>query len=139
MAQYLAARKSTNLTNTFFKKCDITQIDYIKNGQWVGYGDDANCTDPKIFFNDATGKVEDLKIKFLRIRTFDNNHVFNSDSMISSLNWNISWDPINYGVPSKCFRLTIPENIAKEGINDINFLVKKAKKINILFFAVKGN
>ena len=131
----MAARNSTNITSTypFFKKCDITQIDYVKHGQWVGYGD-ANCTDPKKFFNDATGEVEDLKIKWLNIETFGKNHFFNSDN-ISSLKWNSSWDP-NVVFPSKCFRLTIPKNIAKEGINVINFMVNKAKKINILFFAV---
>ena len=85
-------------------------------------------------FNDATGEVEDLKIKMLYIETSGKNHFFNSDN-ISSLNWNISWDP-NVAFSSKCFRLTIPENITKEGINVINFMVEKAKKINILFFAV---
>ena len=94
-----------------FHECQLDKSDYIENGPWVGTGK-ADCTDPKVLFNQATAKLEDLDIQFIEIETFIQTHEFRKNNISKSINWE---DTIPYGPTRICFKMTIPNEIIVEG------------------------
>lgn len=97
-------------------KCQLSQDDYFKNGQWTGKVQNSNCSDPKILHNNLMPNLNDLEIEKLSIKTFKQKLEFNTTLAMEFL----QWTSINLELESMaCFELKIPENIRSEGISEV--------------------
>ena len=85
-------------------------------GQWVGKSNDPNCTDPKVLSKNLQPTIEDLRIKRIRIKTFERRIYMNSTFATKTLHWNTI--PLKSGT---CFEMTLPDDIKDEGSRVLEF------------------
>ena len=93
----------------------------------------AQCKDPKKLFERAKTNIDILGIELIRITTFEDEYIYNSKTY-KSLDWNeAQWN--GKGRAERCFTLTIPNKLIREGISELTF---KSKKTEAIFLHQKG-
>ena len=95
-------------------QCNLTLDDYTKKNKWVGTGS-TNCSDPKILQSKVTVGVEDMRIKNIRIETFDQDtyEMYPNDSTLQ-------WTKVSMNANVTCNTLTLPEKLKEKGIYTID-------------------
>lgn len=112
-----------------FTECQVSLNDYTKMGPWVGKGS-PNCTDPKILYDRAVIKIGNLGIKMVQLYTFSKKYAFDSKKLLS-LKWNVA----PFYPTRKCYTMTIPKEILKEGIEKVEI---KSKTFGLIYLHQKG-
>ena len=98
----------------------------------VGVGSNI-CTDPLKFYERVKTKFDALELKKVTIVTFEGRYDFDSKTY-KSLDWNeAQWN--GKGRAERCFTLTIPNKLIREGISELTF---KSKKTEAIFLHQKG-
>ena len=113
----LCLSKKDSYNTDLLKKCQLNPVDYIWRAKWVGKGG-INCTDPKILHSKAVANYEDLEMELIQILTHVNDA--GSSSFISNRpsNWSfVEWKAVPILQNKRCFTLSLPDNIVREGIS----------------------
>ena len=96
------------------KECNLTLDDYIKKNKWIGTGS-SNCSDPKILQSQITAGVEDMRIKNIKIETFDQD-TYEMNPNDSTL----LWTKVSLNPNVTCNTLTLPDKLKEKGIYTIH-------------------
>ena len=74
----------------------------------MGKEENSNCSDPKTLITNSMPTANELKIDWIKIKTFEGEIMLNSTSAMELL----QWDLVNLEMESlSCFELTIPKEV----------------------------
>ena len=125
----LCASEKDSYNTNLLKKCQIEPLDYYFGFKWVGKGG-INCTDPKILHSKAVANYKHLEIELINILTYANDVGSYSNYHIRPSNLSILELKVAFSVPNhRCFTLSIPEHIVREGINEVQIHSKAFDKM----------